>query len=244
MGNSCEHNTNISENGIETKTETETIINYELLKYYIEEISNLKWNEPNANTFKVRNIINKDGNILKKPSDPSIFKLVGIYKCNLEKPIKHIGFAIKNNNVVKNEDDFIFAIQFMIPKNSYIIYFKCKKTAIYADSLMYNFFVNQNTTSEFRNNAFKLIPHIIEGNKFIKMAVTDTPCLIGNKLKQYYYINPNYFEIDVDISSSSIAKNIVDVVIGYSKHVVLDMGFCLQGPLPEILLGSCQFNKC
>lgn len=40
---------------------------------------------------------------------------------------------------------------------------------------------------EFRRNRFKLIPKIIEGNMVIKMAVKDTPTLLGNKIKNYYY---------------------------------------------------------
>jgi hypothetical protein len=40
---------------------------------------------------------------------------------------------------------------------------------------------------EFRNNRFKLIPKVIDGNMVVKMAVKDTPTLLGNKLKQYYY---------------------------------------------------------
>ncbi len=40
----------------------------------------------------------------------------------------------------------------------------------------------------------------------IKMAVKDTPTLLGNKLKQYYFKGDNYFEIDVDVGSSSVAR--------------------------------------
>ena len=40
----------------------------------------------------------------------------------------------------------------------------------------------------------------------IKMAVKDTPTLLGNKLKQYYYRGDNYFELDVDVGSSSVAR--------------------------------------
>jgi hypothetical protein len=59
---------------------------------------------------------------------------------------------------------------------------------------------------EFRNNRFKLIPKIVEGNMVVKMAVKDTPTLIGNKLKQYYFKGDNYFELDIDIGSSQIAR--------------------------------------
>lgn len=47
---------------------------------------------------------------------------------------------------------------------------------------------------------------IIHGNTIVKMAVTDTPSLSGTKLKQYYYKDDHYFEVDVDISSSRIAR--------------------------------------
>jgi hypothetical protein len=47
---------------------------------------------------------------------------------------------------------------------------------------------------------------VVDGNMVIKMAVKDTPTLLGNKLKQYYYRGDNYFELDVDVGSSSVAR--------------------------------------
>lgn len=95
---------------------------------------------------------------------------------------------------------------------------------------------------EFRNNRFKLIPMVLEGNMIVKMAVKDTPTLLGNKLKQSYFKGENYFELDVDVGSSSVAKNVVGIALGYSKSIVVSMGFCLQGneeeELPEILMGA------
>lgn len=108
----------------------------------------------------------------------------------------------------------------------------------------------------------------------IKMAVKDTPTLLGNKLKQYYfkvsflcwltqvilfdsskssypfYCPPwqgdNYFEIDVDVGSSSVARNVVGLAIGYSKAIVVDMGFCLQVRISYVwhvrLCGSAWLN--
>jgi hypothetical protein len=32
----------------------------------------------------------------------------------------------------------------------------------------------------------------------------------------------------VDVGSSSVARNVVGLAIGYSKAIVVDMGFCLQ----------------
>ena len=50
-----------------------------------------------------------------------------------------------------------------------------------------------------RNNRFKLIPIVVEGNMIIKFAIQDTATLLGNKLKQYYYKEEHYFEISVDV---------------------------------------------
>ena len=78
----------------------------------------------------------------------------------------------------------------------------------------------------------------------IKMAVKDTPTLLGNKLKQYYYVGDNYFEVDVDVGSSSVARQVVGLAIGYSKSIEVDMALCLQGneenELPEVVFGGCK----
>ncbi len=95
----------------------------------------------------------------------------------------------------------------------------------------------------YRNNRFKVVPRVLEGNVFIKMAVQDTPTLLGNKLRQTYYRNDHYFEIDVDVASSTIARNIVGMMRETSKSLVIDLGFVLQGndetELPEVLMCGC-----
>eukprot|EP01033_Poteriospumella_lacustris_P000502 gene502-336_t len=131
------------------------------------------------------------------------------------------------------------------PFLSFVVYFAGDKALIDADTpfgrVARPFFYGND--DEFRNNRFKLIPRIIDGNMIIKMAVKDTPTLLGNKLKQYYYRGDNYFELDVDVGSSSVARNVVGLAMGYSKAIVVDMGFCLQGndeeELPEVLMGGC-----
>jgi len=47
----------------------------------------------------------------------------------------------------------------------------------------------------------------------------------------------------LDVGSSSVARNVVGLAMGYSKNIVVDMGLCLQGndesELPEVLFGAC-----
>jgi len=55
---------------------------------------------------------------------------------------------------------------------------------------------------------------------------------------------PRYFEVDVDVSSSSVAANIVGLVQGLTKSLCVDMAICLEGhspeELPESLLGTVR----
>jgi hypothetical protein len=85
---------------------------------------------------------------------------------------------------------------------------------------------------------------VVEGNFAIKMAVKDTPTLMGHKLKQYYHRTPHYLEIDVDIGSSSVARNVTGLVLGYAKTLEIHMAIVLQGDakeeLPEVILGTCS----
>lgn len=56
-----------------------------------------------------------------------------------------------------------------------------------------------------------------------------------------YFKTDQYFEIDVDISSSAVANGITRFVIGYMKALVIDLGFTVEGQaaeeLPEELMG-------
>jgi hypothetical protein len=85
------------------------------------------------------------------------------------------------------------------PFLSFVAYFQADKSKIDEDTpfgrVARPFFYGND--DEFRNNRFKLIPKVVDGNMIIKMAVKDTPTLLGNKLKQYYYKSEYYFELDV-----------------------------------------------
>jgi hypothetical protein len=81
---------------------------------------------------------------------------------------------------------------------------------------------------EYRNDRFKLIPKVQEGNFIVRNAVGAKPTILGRKLQQNYFRGPNYFELDVDISSSAIAQRVVGVAYGYAKLLTVDMAFVLQ----------------
>ncbi|BDA46094.1 probable translocator protein at N-terminal half [Coccomyxa sp. Obi] len=98
-----------------------------------------------------------------------------------------------------------------------------------------------------RHGAFKIIPRITEGSWVVKQAVgQNTPVLLGRKLTTKYFRGPNYIEVDVDVGSSRSAANVVGLVQGALKSLVIDLAVLLEGhcteELPERLLGTCRLE--
>ena len=103
-----------------------------------------------------------------------------------------------------------------------------------------------NGTDEFRTSRFKYIPNVAVGSWIVKRGVGQTPVILGNKLKQRYYqdANKQYMEIDVDVSSSSVAGSVLKLVKGYAKTLEIDLNFLLEphanDELPEALWGGVR----
>mmetsp|Transcript_20104 Transcript_20104/g.19407 ORF Transcript_20104/g.19407 Transcript_20104/m.19407 type:complete len:727 (+) Transcript_20104:190-2370(+) len=205
----------------------------------------------NASTFRIRGLTYNDDKV-KAASAQSMFKLIAIDIFDVPEPTFNVASHPRNRvNLALERGDktWVFVVNIMIPGPPFlcfVAYLEGDKSKIEEDTpfgrIAKPFFYGSD--DDFRNNRFKLIPKIVDGNMIIKMAVKDTPTLLGNKLKQSYFKGENYFELDVDVGSSSVARNVVGLAIGYSKAIVVDMGFCLQGndedELPEVLMGGCS----
>ncbi|KAG4908098.1 hypothetical protein JHK82_056751 [Glycine max] len=61
-----------------------------------------------------------------------------------------------------------------------------------------------------------------------------------------YIRGKNYLEIDIDVGSSTVARGVASLVLGYLNNLVVEMAFLVQGntqdELPEVLLGTCRLN--
>lgn len=171
------------------------------------------WGEPDLVTFRLRGkTYNQDKQ--KVLSAPPLFKLVAVDVFEVPEPTRNIAANPKNRVYLANqrgESTWCFVMNIMVPGPPYlcfVVYLEGDKKLIEEDTpfgrIARPFFYGND--DEFRNNRFKLIPRVVDGNMMIKMAVKDTPTLLGNKLKQYYYRGDNYFELDVDVGSSSVAR--------------------------------------
>lgn len=102
----------------------------------------------------------------------------------------------------------------------------------------------------FCDERFKLIHNIVNGSWAMKMAIGSKPALTGKKIRQRYFRSEasscRYLEIDIDLSSSVVATNILSLVRGLSKSSVVDLGITIQGEkdeeLPEVIVCQSRFD--
>jgi hypothetical protein len=122
---------------------------------------------------------------------------------------------------------FILVINLQVPakpNHNLVFYFVAEKP-IRPGSLLDRF---ANGDDAFRNSRFKLIPSIVEGYWMVKRAVGTKACLLGRAVTCHYLREDNFLEIDVDIGSSSVARGVVGLVLGYLTNVVVDLAILIE----------------
>ncbi|KAK3273756.1 hypothetical protein CYMTET_18016 [Cymbomonas tetramitiformis] len=206
---------------------------------------------PGAANFKLRgaSYLNDKKKI---PSPEPAFELAQVEFLTSKDgaPLQNLGnhkLAFLQNSYV-DRDDFFFILNLQVPGGlSAILYFKLppgsnlldpSNKSPFAVSLR-NFLSGDDAA---RNRTLKLIPNVVEGNWLVKQGVGSVPVLLGRKLKCNYVKGDNYFEIDVNTSTSNVAASIVNLALGHVKNLVLDMAILFEGiseeTLPEQPLGT------
>ena len=222
------------------------------------------WSEPAAENFQVRGA-NYMNDRQKFPSEESAFQLLCVDLINSEKalydgicahPGERFQLALQREEAtgIRELPEFVFCINLCVPGPPFyhkVSYFgvnnmdEIRNETTAFGRLMNRFIFGD--SDEFRNETFKLIPRIVEGNFVVRKAVGSKPSILGKKIKQYYIRNERYFEVIVDIASDTVAQRIVKLALGYTKTMVVDMMFLLEGndeeTLPERILGGVRMKN-
>eukprot|EP00536_Pseudo-nitzschia_multiseries_P016090 jgi/Psemu1/299176/fgenesh1_pm.1019_\ len=249
------------------------------------------WSEPSAEDYRVRSKTYLSNGI-KELSEPSAFRLIAVDLVNTATPIytgmcAHPGERVQSalererETGVRELPEFVFAVNLCIPGDRIyhaVFYYGIDKATMDEikngqtpfGRIMNKFMFGE--SDAFRNNAFKLIPRIVEGNYVVRKGVGTKPAILGKKIKQYFirggggasgttnndgdeddYDNDNdidndrYFEIIVDIASDPVAKRITKLCLGCIKTIVVDMMFALEGydesTLPERIFGGATIKN-
>jgi len=230
------------------------------------------WAEPDANSFRVRGK-NYKNDRKKINAGSSLFRLLAAEIVETDVPImggmclhpkERVQLALqreaeaKSKGITSSSDmpPFVFAVNIALPgpPNYHILFYYAVDDMSTIDGsdgtpsskLCQQFFFG-NKDGSFRDETFKLIPQIIEGNFMVRKAVGSTPAIMGNKIKQTYVQGERFFELMIDTGSSAVAAGVIRICNGYAKMIVVDLAFLFEGnsedTLPERVLGCARLKN-
>ena len=181
------------------------------------------WQEPDISTsVQVRGMRYLDDR-LKVPAGPPMFRLLHVDLFQTSTRWDHIArhervqaLLEEARTKLNTVDSTVLVLNFQIPGDpalSCVVYWAmmdCHSPTLRAHNskvhILWEKFVQGDDA--FRNNRFKLIPHMPEGSWALRNLVGSRPVLLGKKVQLKYFQGDGYFEIDVDVASSIVADQI------------------------------------
>lgn len=205
------------------------------------------WSSPSGSGFMIRGKTYLKDSTKVTGGDP-LLKLIAVDWFKVDECVSNI--ALHPKCLVQSEAGkkipFILVINLQVPAKpnySLVLYYAADRP-VNKDSLLGKFI---DGTDSFRDSRFKLIPSIIEGYWMVKRAVGTKACLLGKAVTCKYLRQDNFLEIDVDIGSSSVARGVIGLVLGYVTSLVVDLAILIEGKedaeLPEYILGTVRLNR-
>ncbi|KAB1199008.1 Protein ENHANCED DISEASE RESISTANCE 2-like [Morella rubra] len=205
------------------------------------------WTSPSGVRFMIRGKNYLKDNMKIVGGDP-LLKLIAVDWFKVDKPIDKI--ALHPRCLLQSEDGrklpFVLVINLQVPAKpnySLALYFAADRP-VRKGSLLSKFV---DGSDMFRDARFKLIPSIVEGYWMVKRAVGTKACLLGKAVTCRYFRQDNFLEIDVDIGSSSVARGVIGLVLGYVTSIVVDLAILIEAKeeaeLPEYILGTVRLNR-
>ncbi|KAK4765245.1 hypothetical protein SAY86_026335 [Trapa natans] len=205
------------------------------------------WSSPSGSGFVIRGKDYLRDNSKVKGSDP-LLQLIGVDWLKVEDKLDSVALGPKS--LVQSEAGkklpFILIVNLQIPAkpNYSLVCYYASDRPVNKTSLLGEFI---DGTDAFRDARFKLIPSIIEGYWMVKRTVGTKACLLGKAVTCNYLRQDNFLEIDVDIGSSSVARSVIGLVLGYVTSIVVDLAILIEAKeeaeLPEYILGTVRLNR-
>jgi hypothetical protein len=210
------------------------------------------WSQPDDSIFRVRGASYLRDRV-KQPSKSSPFKCRGVdmwLTDNPERNIARLPYVLGGK--LSEEDTFL--VNFLLPFGNFVTYFSVDRTNLSSNvAKVWDKFVHGD--QQYRDARLKILPIVLHGPWIVKRAVGpgSSPALLGQAIPLQYYFTQNQknkkgvYEVDVIITASRIAKGILSVVKGHTKHLTIALGFIIEGTneeeLPESVLASCQIHS-
>ncbi|KAG2579030.1 protein ENHANCED DISEASE RESISTANCE 2-like [Panicum virgatum] len=205
------------------------------------------WSAPGGEKFMIRGKTYLTDYTKVVGGDP-LLKLIAVDWFKVDERFDSV--ALHPKSLVQSEAakkiPFILVVNLQVPAkpNYNLVMYYAAERPVNKDSLLGRFI---DGTDAFRDARFKLIPSIVEGYWMVKRAVGTKACLLGKAVTCNYFRQDNFLEIDVDIGSSSVARSIIGLVLGYVTSIVVDLAILIEAKeeeeLPEYILGTVRLNR-
>ncbi|TVU05717.1 hypothetical protein EJB05_48896 [Eragrostis curvula] len=205
------------------------------------------WSAPGGEKFMIRGKTYLTDYTKVVGGDP-LLKLIAVDWFKVNERFDSVALHPKSivQSEVAKKIPFILVINLQVPAkpNYNLVMYYAAERPVNKDSLLGRFI---DGTDAFRDSRFKLIPSIVEGYWMVKRAVGTKACLLGKAVTCNYLRQDNFLEIDVDIGSSSVARSIIGLVLGYVTSIVVDLAVLIEAKeekeLPEYILGTVRLNR-
>ncbi|KAI8570528.1 hypothetical protein RHMOL_Rhmol01G0041400 [Rhododendron molle] len=205
------------------------------------------WTSPSGAAFMIRGKTYLKDNTKVKGGDP-LLQLIAVDWFKVENCISKV--ALHPSSLVQSEAGkklpFVLIVNLEVPARpnySLVLYYAADRP-VNKNSLLGKFI---DGSDMFRDSRLKLIPSIVEGYWMVKRAVGTKACLLGKAVTCKYLRQDNFLEIDVDIGSSSVARGVISLVLGYVTSLVVDLAILIEAreeaELPEYILGTVRLNR-
>ncbi|KAK4414999.1 protein ENHANCED DISEASE RESISTANCE 2 [Sesamum alatum] len=205
------------------------------------------WSSLDGSGFMIRGKTYLKDSTKVKGGEP-LLRLIAVDWLKAEDSLSNV--ALHPKSLVQSELGqklpFVLVINLQLPARpnySLVLYYAADRP-VKQDSMLSKFV---DGTDTFRDSRFKLIPSIVEGYWMVKRAVGTKACLLGKAVTCKYLRQDNFLEIDVDIGSSSVARSVVGLVLGYVTSLVVDLAIVIEAKeeaeLPEYVLGTVRLDR-
>jgi len=211
------------------------------------------WSEPEASIFKVRGTSYFVDRV-KVPSGPAAFPCRGVEIWLADNPLRHIARHPSILGGKLGEVD-TFLVNFLLPFGNFVSYFTMTADCDLPVHVQEAWSKFRKGDQQYRDARLKLLPLVIEGPWIVKTVVGNgsAPALLGKVVPLQYFFTEttptckSVFEVDVIISASNIAKGILNVVKGNTKHLTLAFAIIIEAAetseLPECVLCAFQVHS-
>ena len=231
------------------------------------------WSHPGVGGLKIRGKTYLQDKI-KIPAKPTVFDLHSSDLIDSDELLWHVGKSLPSVQLC--DEPYAFVLNLLFPNNplqSLVTVWTCPvdPTDHTVDEILTQwneedtdgslraFFTNfkewvagdKPSDDARRSTKFKLIPRVAKGSWVVRQSVGTTPVLLGQKLNSKYFRGRtargcSYFEMDVDITSNTVANNVTKLVVNSITSLVVDLSPLIEGQsldhLPERLIGSVRYD--